>query len=156
MRSRRRWLAVPAAPLLALAGGCALFGSGALFGGESTMAVTVAPDLNRDFPVAVEVVYTYTKPLAEQLRAKTARQWFDGREQFARDNPPTDWQSRRWEWVPGQAVAPQTLDYRVGARPPIVFVGYTGPGEHRQQVEIGRDFSLALGRDDFTIHPLTR
>lgn len=143
-------LAAVAAACLVL-GGCAVLGSGATFGGETTLTVSVASDLNRDFPVPVEVVYAYQKKLAAEVLALSASQWFAGREQFARDHPGGDYRSWYWEWVPGQAIPPQELEYAVGAQDPIVFVGYSSPGDHRQQVPLSPALTLTLGRDDFTL-----
>jgi hypothetical protein len=147
----RRRLVVALLGLLAPAlTACALFGSGALFGGETTVAVSVAADLNEDFPLAVELVYAYEKKLAGELAGKTAADWFAGREQFARDHPGA-FESWRWEWVPGQPAHDVRVEYRVGAQPPFVFAGYSAKGDHRQQVPIGQDFALLLGRTDFEV-----
>lgn len=133
--------------------GCSLFG-GAIFGGKSQVAVVVDDDLNSDFPVAVELVFVYDKALAQQLLEKEARQWFEDREQIFRDSPKKALESWRWEWVPGQVVATQTVSYRVGARAAVLFAGYSAPGEHRKRLKVGQSIHLHLARHGFTVEPL--
>ena len=129
---------------------------GALFGGLLTMQVTTVPKMNRDMPVAVEVLVVYEQKVLEQLEKLSATQWFEGRAQFLRDNPPgTDtFQTWRWEWVPAQNVPNQEMRYALGALATIIYVSYQTPGDHRAQVAPRQDFLLSLKANDFEAGPV--
>lgn len=136
----------------AMLGGCLYVKQpGALFGGLLTMRVSTVPKLNQDMPVAVEVLVVYDAKILDQVSQLSAEEWFTGRAQFLRDNPPaTDaFQTWRWEWVPAQAVPDQEMRYALGARSTVVFVSYQTPGEHRALVAPRQDFLLSLQLSDF-------
>jgi len=128
---------------------------GALFGGLLTMKVTTVPKMNRDMPVAVEVMVVYDAKILDQLEKLSATQWFEGRAQFMRDNPPNadTYETWRWEWVPGQNVPDQEMPYSLGSRATVVYAGYQTPGEHRAKVAPRQDFLLSLQGNDFRAIP---
>lgn len=123
----------------------------ALFGGLLTMRVSTVPKLNKDMPVATEVLVVYDTKILDQVEKLSAEQWFEGRSQFVRDNPPgTDtFEAWRWEWVPAQNVPDQEMRYSLGARATIVFVSYQTPGDHRAKIAPRQDFLLSLQLNDF-------
>jgi hypothetical protein len=150
--ARARLAAVTAAAALA-ASSCHLPPLSLLFGGESHMQVTISSHLNDDGPVAVEVVFAYDKSLFEQLLKMDAKTWFAQRDQFVHDhaNGKPMFDSRMWQWVPGQKVAAIPLEHRTGARGGLIFVSYAASGDHRQTFDPNQDLLLALGDKDFTV-----
>lgn len=121
-----------------------------MFGGTLPVEVTVAPDANLQSPIAVELVVVYQKPLVDELRKLTARQWFERRADLRRDYPG-GFDSWSWEWVPSQSVPSFQLRYEMGAKAGIVFADYMTPGSHRAVVDPHRPIRLALERDGFVI-----
>lgn len=148
-----RRLAALGAAALALAGCSLLPDVTSFFGGQMRLAVEVDSALNDDSPVAVETLIVYDAKLVDQLTALTAAQWFERREQFLRDHEQGALDHWLWEWVPGQRVADQRLDFRVGAQAAVVFAGYLTPGDHRQRVAPHGEYVLVLGRTGFTVSP---
>ena len=137
-----------------LSSGCLYLRSpDALFGGLLRMRVANSAQLNKDMPVAVEVLVVYDQKILEQVENLSAHQWFEGRSQFVRDNPPSadTFESRRWEWVPAQSVPDQEIRYALGARATVVFVSYSAPGDHRAKIPPREDFLLELQANDFRV-----
>jgi type VI secretion system protein len=121
-----------------------------MFGGQLPMRISIAPDANRNSPVAVELVIVYEGKLLDELLKMPAGDWFRKREQFLRDHPGgvDAW---RWEWIPGQEVAEQELQVRVGAKGGVVFADYVTPGEHRMRIDPHQPVLLTLRTADFTL-----
>lgn len=124
-----------------------------LFGGKVQMEVTVSPSLNGNTPVPVDVVVVYDKGLLEDLQGLSARQWFEQREQILRDNPKRldTWS---WEWVPGQEVATQVLEFDLGTAGGLIFADYLEAGDHRLRFDPHQHFRLSLGEASFTTSAL--
>jgi|GraSoiStandDraft_59_1057299.scaffolds.fasta_scaffold127330_2 type VI secretion system protein len=143
----------PAILLLALfVGGCSVLPPWrSFFGGTCDMSVRVAPGINQNSPVPVEILLVYDAALLKKVSAMSAQEWFAGRQQFLRDNPPGkgygDW---FWEWIPGQAVADQSLPYHPLIKGGVIFAGYFSPGDHRFQFLPFGDLSIELQATDFT------
>src|SRR5262245_58200201 len=121
-------------------------------GARLQLHVTVAPDVNEDRPIPVDVVFVWDKATAAKLDALTAKDWFDKRDAFRRDDPQERaFTVRDWEWVPGQEV-PQ-IDLTVHAssrrwlRAVYVFANYRTEGSHRARLASGT-VALALLRND--------
>lgn len=126
-----------------------------MFGGQLPLEVSIAPDANQGSPIAVELLLVYRKPLLDELLEIDlgARDWFERREQFARDHPG-QFVSRYWEWVPGQAVERQTLSYSPGVKGGLIFADFLGPGKHRAVIDPRQPLRLALDRTGFRVEPL--
>ena len=145
------------AALLALGlSGCGLFeglyGDGLLFGAARPIEFRISDKLNNDYPVAVELIVVYTKDLEKEIGALTAQEWFAQRMQYLRDFSKDEMEAFRWEWVPGQAAAPQEFDYHRGARSAVVFVSYATPGDHRVRVEApNHALRVILNEADFEV-----
>lgn len=122
------------------------------FGGKVRVEVYNAPDLNRDFPLAVDFLVAYDKGLYEELKELDAQTWFANRDQYLKDFE-AELDSHYWEWVPGRRVAPQKLRYKLGARGGVVFAHYFTPGAHRVAIEPLKGFILRLGESGFTVEP---
>lgn len=121
-----------------------------LFGGTLPIQVTVAPDVNENSPVAVELVVVTNKKLLDKLLEKSAQDWFAGREQFKRDFPK-GYQSWFWEWVPGQDVAPVSVSIPSGAKAGVLFADYYSPGQHRARIDPRKPLRILFGEKNFTI-----
>lgn len=126
-----------------------------LFGGNLVLRVAVAEDLNRDSPVAVDLVVVYDEKTLQTLGEMSAAAWFAGKEQFLKDPSKDKVQIYHWEWVPGQAVPEKVLPYRRGAAGGLVFADYFAPGEHRATFDPFKPFLLRLGTSEVTVEPLS-
>ena len=122
------------------------------FGGTCDVSVRVAPGINQNSPVPVEILLIYDAALLKKVSGMSAQAWFAGREQFLRDNPPgkgyEDW---FWEWIPGQAVTDQSLSYRPLIQGGVIFAGYFSPGDHRFQFLPFRDLTIELQATDLAV-----
>jgi len=126
-----------------------------LFALDLRFDVQVAERLNKGFPVAVDLVVIYDAPLVDELQKLDAATWFAQRDQYRKDHP-RDLETHSWEWVAGEAVATQSVRYRLGSEGALMFALYYTPGPHRATVDVHRDHRLALGEDGFTIEPARR
>ncbi len=117
--------------------------------------VQVAQRLNNGFPVAVDLVVVDDEALLAELKKLDAATWFAQRDQYRRDHP-RDLALHSWEWVPGEAVAEQSVRYRLATEGAVMFALYYTPGAHRAAVDMHRDLLLTLGEDGFTIEPRRR
>jgi len=119
------------------------------------MQVHVAPDVNDDHPIPVDVVFVWDKKTAAKFEALTAKAWFDQKTAFRRDDPDERaFTVRNWEWVPGQEVPAVDLAVHPASRQWLkaifVFANYRTEGPHRARVASG-SAALALLKDDFRI-----
>ena len=121
-----------------------------MFGGLLPVEIQVAPDVNEDSPVAVDLLVIYDQKLADSLLKLPSNEWFSKREQFVKDYPK-ELSLQSWEWVPGQSVDPVTIASHLGARQVILFADYRTDGEHRAAVEPQQPFRLVLGANDLTV-----
>jgi hypothetical protein len=112
--------------------------------------VQLADTINRNMPVAVEVVYAYDPALTDTLSALSASQWFQRRSKLAWRHPDGfDWW--RWEWTPDQSVSSQHLPMVFFTRSVFVYAGYRSPGTHRAQVPPFQALDLQLNRTGFQV-----
>lgn len=124
-----------------------------MFGGQLPIQVAISPEANEDSPLAVELIVAYDEKIVDELLKMPARDWFAKREQFLRDHDDSvdTW---KWEWTPGQTVAPLELTYGVGAKKVVLFADYLVPGEHRATVDPQQPFRLVLGESELSIEDL--
>lgn len=124
------------------------------FGGTCAVTVRVDPGINQNSPVPVEILLVYDAALLKKVSGMSAQDWFTGREQFLRDNPPgkgyEDWY---WQWIPGQQVPDQYLSYRPLIQGGVIFAGYYSPGMHRFQFLPFRDLAMELQATDLKVAP---
>ena len=122
--------------------------------------VTVAPDVNDDRPIPVDVVFVWDKGTVAKFDALTAKDWFDKKAAFRRDDPnERAFTVRDWEWVPGQEVADIDLNIHAASRKWLravyVFANYRTEGSHRARLASGA-VMLALLRSDLHVEPVVR
>jgi type VI secretion system protein len=121
------------------------------------LQVHVAPDVNDDRPIPVDVVFVWDKATVAKVEALSAKDWFDRKIALRRDDPnERAFTIRDWEWVPGQEVPDIDLSVRATSRRWLkaifVFANYRTDGPHRARVSPG-SATLALLKDDFRIQP---
>jgi type VI secretion system protein len=119
------------------------------------LKVQVAPDVNDDRPIPVDVVFVWDKDTAVKLDALTAKDWFDKKSAMRRDDPKERaFTAREWEWVPGQEVPDIDLNVPAASRRWLraifVFANYRTEGPHRAHLSPG-SASIALLRTDFRV-----
>jgi type VI secretion system protein len=119
------------------------------------LKVQVAPDVNDDRPIPVDVVFVWDKDTAVKLDALTAKDWFDKKGAMRRDDPKERaFTAREWEWVPGQEVPDIDLNVPAASRRWLraifVFANYRTEGPHRAHLSPG-SASIALLRTDFRV-----
>ena len=131
-----------------------------MFGGKLQVEVDVRPGANLNSPIAVELVVINDRKVLDKVQMLPAREWFQGREQFLRDNPKVagacTWEQSRpclWEWVPGQGKLELTLDVKAGAQWGVLFADYLTAGDHRLLVDPRKHFQVELGAEAFTVTP---
>src|ERR1043166_2314528 len=87
-RDRLRALPAAVAVLIAVSAACS---TGAkvrsMFGGLLPMQVSVAPALNENAPVAVDLVVVYDAKVLDALLKLPAAEWFTKKQQFVKDYP---------------------------------------------------------------------
>jgi type VI secretion system protein len=121
------------------------------------VAVNIAPDANRNQPVAVDLVEVGDKDLSKDLSKMTAADWFQKRDQIAQDFPKsTSLAIRSWEWVPGEVVPDIKLPTRRSARRILLFAKYATPGPHRAALAPDQSVIVQLSREDMKVGPLEK
>ncbi len=146
-----RRIAIALLPLLLLILGCGA-NRKSFFGGDVTVRVDADPEINQNSPVAVEMLVVYDKALLETLLAKTAREWFQGRDQVFKDHPEDkSFISKSWEIVPGQSLPAEEVSFGTGARGGIVFADYFSDGAHRARFDPHQSLRIHLQDKDFSV-----
>ncbi|HXU46727.1 MAG TPA: hypothetical protein VN783_14465 [Thermoanaerobaculia bacterium] len=146
------WVGLALALAMGLGGCSKLPPWRSFFGGRFHLDVSVGQGINQNSPVPVEVLIVYDGALWKSISTMSASAWFAGRTQFLLDHPAgSGYQNQMWQWVPGQTVPPQRLEYRPGVNGAVVFAGYFSPGDHRAIFLPFRDYALTLGLTDFTL-----
>ena len=117
------------------------------------MQFKVAPALNLNTPLALDVVVIYDQQLAKAVQKFSARQWMERKSQLKRDYPL---QARMWEWeiVPGEVlpefdVPAGALDHAEGI---FLFADYATPGLHRARLDPFEHVQVYLDENDMQIY----
>ncbi|MCY0386971.1 hypothetical protein OVY01_06935 [Robbsia sp. Bb-Pol-6] len=120
---------------LAWAGGCAMPGIRGAHANWRDFTFIAAADMNRNSPVAVDVVLISSQDALEKTMALTAAQWFASRTDLGATFPH-DIRYRSWEIVPGQTLSADKKAF-AGSRviAALVFANYDAPGAHRIRVD---------------------
>lgn len=119
--------------------------------------VHVSDKANGGNPVALDILLVSDKNVLKELEKITATDWFaDGgarRNQFILDHPKEKGLVvRQWEWVPGQAIAPDTVTIPADIKAAVLFANYFNPGEHRAVIDPrAKDVLIELGEDKLQV-----
>lgn len=143
--------------LLLLAGCNAWRATKSLFGGNFPVEVTITRTVNQESPIAVQLVIVYDKAVLDQLVTLSARDFFEQREQLARDLEGKADLSNHWEWVPWVPGEPGTLElnipYHLGANAAVFYADYFSPGHHRLLADIHKPICLRFEEGGFRAVP---
>lgn len=124
-----------------------------MFGRTLPLSVSIAPEANRNTPIAVDLLLVRDKKVLEAVQELEARSWFSkDREQYVRDFPEA-FELRSWEWVPGQPIAALEVEIPPGIRKAVVFADYFAPGAHRAVFDPRKPTRIILGEMSFTAEP---
>lgn len=117
-----------------------------------TLYVTIAPDANFDYPVAMSVVIVYDKAIQEKLLAISAEEWLKQRKQFVRDHR-NEISEEYWELLPGQQILPIIRELRPNPVQGIIYAWYRSPGAHRYLFDPERAHSVEFGPKSIYVSP---
>jgi type VI secretion system protein len=116
-----------------------------LFGGKMNVKIVNSPNANLNNPVQLDLLLVYDEALLKQMLQMTARDWFEKRDEIRKNYPDGQgYDSWQWEWIPGQAIAPQQLPLRASAVGALVFTNYFTSGPHRFRVNPHKDVVISL------------
>jgi len=111
---------------------CSVFGPSVAL---RSLTLDMAPQANKDTPLAVDFVAVQDPDLFKLLLSIPAKQWFEQREQFRRDHLK-DIDVWSLELVPGQFM--ESRDIPMAGNPAVgflVYAGYNTPGMHRLRLD---------------------
>lgn len=122
------------------------------------LRIVAEPDANGRRPVAVDVVRVADPALAGRLAGLDAMGWFRDREALSAE-AGNRIAIASWEMVPGQSVLLHSLPpFAPSPATPtqtLVYARYGAPGAHRQTLDGADALDVRLGRETFTVAPLT-
>ncbi len=118
----------------------------------TSVAMSVAPGANRDFPLAIDLVFVSDETLAQRLTNMTSREWFAVRESLRKTYPET-LEFESLEIAPGESLTQSGKRWsgrRVAAA--LVFADYFSEGNHLARLESlkGR-LHVEFGATDFSV-----
>jgi len=119
------------------------------------IAANVPPDINGNSPVPVSLVVVTNIEFMKIVEKLSAKDWFEKRDQFHRDDPAGDkFMEWYWEFVPGNSPYIQQIQAKSENVGMVVFAKYHASGDHRNRVTSLRMIQLVMGDDDFTVEPM--
>lgn len=119
------------------------------------LRIVAEPDANGRRPVAVDVVRVADPALAGRLAGLDAAGWFRDREALSAE-AGNRIAIASWEMVPGQSVLLHSLPpFATAPTQTLVYALYGAPGAHRQTLDGAGALDVRLGRESFTVAPLT-
>ena len=119
------------------------------------LRIVAEPDANGRRPVAVDVVRVADPALAGTLAGLDAAGWFRDRETLSAE-AGSRIAIASWEMVPGQSVLLHSLPpFAANPSATVVYARYGTPGAHRQVLDDAGALDVRLGRESFTVAPLT-
>lgn len=119
------------------------------------LRIVAEPDANGRRPVAVDVVRVAEPALAGRLAGLDAASWFRDRERLNAE-AGSRIAIASWEMVPGQSVLLHSLPpFAATPSATVVYARYGAPGVHRQALDGAGALDVRLGRESFTVAPLT-
>ena len=155
---RLAWLMLP----LLMAGALLLAGCSTVKGylfppGEKldwdSLSLYVDPAANRDFPLAVDLVFVADEALAKRVAAMKAADWFGARDALRNANRDA-LQVVSLELAPGDSLTlpeKRIPDTRLFAA--LVFADYFAPGEHSARLEkLAGKVAIEFGATELSVH----
>ncbi|MBL7999875.1 MAG: hypothetical protein JNL32_14710 [Candidatus Kapabacteria bacterium] len=132
--------------MIALFSGCSIFRSNSIM-----FSIDTDDKANFGSPVLMDVLFINKDDLSKLVMSYSAKEWFDKREQFLRDNPDEDdIQSQLYEWIPGQKKT-EIKAKGNGAREAIIFVNYSrSPSANRMRVITGSSLRFAFKESSYS------
>jgi len=120
--------------------------------GDLKMYVNIAPKVNSDNPLPVDVVWVYDEELLKELLKISAKTWFEKKEQFKRDFPSDEgFEVWDWEWTPGQKVTVKEIPIKAKSKGGIIFADYRTDGDHRARINPADDFQIDFFEESFSV-----
>jgi type VI secretion system protein len=114
----------------------------------------VLPEVNRNAPVALDLVLVYDPNLLAVVGKFSAGQWFAQRAAL-RQRFPQQLLSWQWEAVPGQPLEPFSLpeeaDEALGV---FLFAGYATPGLHSARLDPYKQVLIRLEENAMRVLPI--
>ncbi len=153
-KQKYRWLqALIIVVTISFIGSCGIAAkTRAAIKGDLKMYVNIAPKINSDNPLPVDVVWVYDEELLKELLKLSAKAWFEKKEQFKRDFPSNEaFEVWPWEWTPGQKVAVQKIPIKAKSKGGIIFANYLIDGDHRARVDPAQDFQIDFSKESFSV-----
>lgn len=153
----KRLAIVPTMILALTLGGCAagVPAPGVGRADAPVLRIVADPDANGRRPVAVDVVRVADPALAGRLAGLDAAGWFRDREALSAE-AGSRIAIASWEMVPGQSVLLHSLPpFATTPSQTLVYARYGAPGTHRQTLDGAGGLDVRLGRESFTVAPLT-
>ena len=124
----------------------------ALIKGNLKMYVNIAPDLNSDNPLPVDIVWVYDEDLLKKLLKISAKTWFEKKDQFKKDFPSNKaFEVWPWEWTPGQKITVKKIPIKAKSKGGIIFANYKKDGDHRARVDPAEDFQIDFSKESFVV-----
>lgn len=116
-----------------------------------SVVFVMPPAVNRNFPVAVDIVSVHDQALVEKMLTMKAADWFAARDGLLKTYP-TGLHSQSWELAPGDSkriAAERFRERRIFAV--LAFADYFAAGEHRVRLdELRGVITLEFDSSDFS------
>ncbi len=119
-----------------------------------TITLQALDDANENTAIALDVVYTLSKELAQKLSTMTAKEYFKMRQQLMRDYVNLV-MIHSWELPPGHTVKEEAVDLHPKTKAAFLFADYEVPGTHRARLPVFEDLYVNLNRTDFKVMTLS-
>jgi type VI secretion system protein len=114
----------------------------------------VLPEVNRNAPVALDLVLIFDPTLGAMVGKFSAAQWFERRSALLQRYPQqlVSWQ---WEAVPGQPLEPFVMPAQAKeALGVLLFAGYATPGLHSARLDPFKQVLIRLEENAMRVLPI--
>lgn len=116
------------------------------FAGPKQVGFTpmIASDANQNSPFEVELVMVHHSGRWEKIKAISAEEWFrEGKTNLLAKHIGF-YSVMKWEWIPGQKVAPIILNAKQPVVGMLVFVDYLGESDFKLQFDYVSEIRLSF------------
>ena len=121
-----------------------------LSNGKLLLQVAISSNANQNSPVAVDVLLIRDKAFLKAAQGMSASDWFAKKSQMQLQFPKAA-EINSWEWIPGQAVRPVSIDVPVDAQAAMMFANYASAGPHSAALPTQGKVTIVLDDQDFTV-----